>query len=51
MTLLATSKSTTPTPAAWASCAGLGDLLGVGEAEVHQQVQQIIVFFCHEVFW
>ena len=25
-----------------------GDLIGIGEAEVNQQVQQIIVFFCHD---
>ena len=28
--------------------ARLGDLVGVGEAEVNQQVQKIIVFFCHD---
>jgi hypothetical protein len=27
--------------------AGLGDLVGRCEAEVHQYVRQIIVFFCH----
>ena len=27
--------------------AGVGDLFGVHGAEVHQQVQQIIVFFSH----
>ena len=27
--------------------AGLGDLIGRGEAEVHQYIRQIIVFFCH----
>ena len=28
----------------------LGDLTGIGKAEVNQQVQQIIVFFSHEIF-
>ena len=30
--------------------AGLGDHIGAGKAEVNQKVQQIIVFFCHEIF-
>ena len=47
MSLLASIKSTTPTPEALGFFAGLGDLLGVHEAEVHQQIHQIIVLFCH----
>ena len=46
-TLLASNKSTTPTPEACGLLARLGDLFGVHEAEVHQHVHQIIVFFSH----
>ncbi len=47
MTLLASNKSTTPDAGGAGFFAGLGDLVGRCEAEVHQYIRQIIVFFCH----
>ena len=51
MTLLASSKSTTPTPGSLGLGALGRHLLGGHETEVHQYIYQIIVFFSHGSFF